>query len=330
VSTGAEARLPWHEALWHGVATRIDAGRLPHASLLSGPAGLGKLDFATQLAQALLCEARTTDGHGCGVCRGCLLFAAGSHPDFRRVEPAEDGKVIRVEQVRELIEFLALTSGNVGRRVVLLQPADRLNANAANSLLKTLEEPPAGSHLLLLSAHPAGLLPTIRSRCQTLAFTAPDTAQALAWLAPQVGGADPQLLLALAAGSPLRALQLAAQLPRRRELFRAFLDVATGKLDPLRAAELWLEDDVALAVHWLLGWYLDLLRLNMAATPPQLTNPDLREALCTLTGRLRADYLARRWEAALRLRELLATQANPQLLLEEFFIDWAGVAARRV
>ena len=325
-----EGLPPWLRGIWAQLAPALAAGRLPHALLLAGPEGLGKMAFAQALGEALLCESPRPDHHACGHCRACRLLAAGSHPDLHVVAPAEEGKAIRVDAIRELIGFAALTPQFGGRRVLRLAPAELLNVNAANALLKTLEEPAPGSHLILVSSRPARLLPTVRSRCQTIRFAPPPVAEARAWLAPRCGEADAALLLALAAGSPLRALALAGALERRRELFRAFLDLAAGKLDAVRAAERFLAGGAPAEVAgWLAGWHHDLLRLTMAAGSAPLTNPDYAAPLATLAARVAPQWLVLRWDAVLALRARLATPLNAQLAFEDFFIDWAGAAARR-
>ncbi|MFO7642692.1 MAG: DNA polymerase III subunit delta', partial [Candidatus Competibacteraceae bacterium] len=162
--------LPWHEPLWRQFQQSRAAGRLPHALLLAGPAGLGKLAFAKRLARALLCETPDVEGDACGRCRSCRLFQAGSHPDYRMEQPVEEGKAIRIDPIRELCGFLGFTAQYGGYKIALLEPADRLNLNAANSLLKTLEEPPGDCLLLLVTAHPARLPATVRSRCQKVSF----------------------------------------------------------------------------------------------------------------------------------------------------------------
>ncbi|MBI3939049.1 MAG: DNA polymerase III subunit delta', partial [Betaproteobacteria bacterium] len=143
--------------------------RLPHALLLIGPEGTGKLDFATFLAQSLLCEAPAPGAEACGKCPACGWFAAGNHPDFRLVQPealeqkaegegAPDEKPssrqIAVEQVRGLSHFIVLSPHRRGLKVILMHPAEALNVNAANALLKNLEEPPAGTLFLLVTHRP--------------------------------------------------------------------------------------------------------------------------------------------------------------------------------
>ncbi len=315
--------LPWHAEPWVRVQRMRACGRLPHALLLSGPRGLGKARFAEALAHGLLCERPSGEGLACGACRACRLLAAGSHPDFAQVSPAEDGKVIRVDQIRELSDFLGYTSGFGGRKLVIVSPAERMNVNAANSLLKTLEEPPPRSLLLLVAERAAALPATVRSRCQTLAFAPPPAAAALAWLAPRVGDADPAVLLALAGGAPLAALAGAEGIARRRELFKTLLALAADQADPVRVAEAWLEGALDENLRWLAGWHMDVIRLNMATDPPRLDNPDLRAGLARLAPRLPAAEWQRRLDAVNRLRGLAATQVNAQAMLEDFFIAWA-------
>jgi DNA polymerase III subunit delta' len=216
---------PWNETLFDGFRERLD--RLPHALLIHGARGTGKLALAERLAQLMLCESKARKP--CGACEGCRWLLAGSHPDFRRVEPEslmkevvdEDAPekekkskapsiVIKIEQVRELADFLNLRSHRGGRRVTLVHPAEDMNAATANALLKGLEEPPGGAMFLLVSHAPARLLPTIRSRCVALAVPVPPREAATQWLASQ-GIKDAERWLAYAGGAPLRAAEYAAQ-----------------------------------------------------------------------------------------------------------------------
>lgn len=315
--------LPWHGDCWRRLMARKAADRLPHALLCAGPAGVGKEVFAYRLARSLLCRAPAEDGAPCGLCQGCRLVAAGAHPDFVAIAPEDAGKPIKIDQIRHLCSFLGYTSQFSGYKVALIRAAEQMNLNAANSLLKTLEEPPAASLLILVSAQPARLPATVRSRCQTLVFGKPDPAQAQAWLAPRIRNADPALLLSLSNGAPLLALAYAetGRLAGRRELIQRYVEVVTGRLDPVRAAEHWLKGDIAENLRWLLDWHRDMIRLKMTGQVSQLLNPDLQEPLWRLAERSSVEDLFLRLDAAIRLYGLRGTQVNQSLMLETFLSD---------
>ncbi|MFO6082911.1 DNA polymerase III subunit delta', partial [Pseudomonas aeruginosa] len=152
---------PWQQALWSQLGGRAQHA---HAYLLYGPAGIGKRALAEHWAAQLLCQRPAAAG-ACGECKACQLLAAGTHPDYFVLEPEEAEKPIRVDQVRDLVGFVVQTAQLGGRKVVLLEPAEAMNVNAANALLKSLEEPSGDTVLLLISHQPSRLLPTIKSRC---------------------------------------------------------------------------------------------------------------------------------------------------------------------
>jgi len=193
--------LPWHTALAGSVTARVDAGTLPHALLIAGPAGWGEAAFGNWLALTLLgldtgrdTAARDTAARDA---------AALAHPDLRWLAP--EGAVIKVDAVREVVAFAQGTPQAGPRKVAVIADAHALNRNAANALLKTLEEPPAGTHLLLLSSHPGRLLPTIRSRCQSLEIR-PDPPAARRWLEQRADGADLERLLFEHGGAPVAVM----------------------------------------------------------------------------------------------------------------------------
>ena len=320
-----DEHLPWHQELWQSLQQRRAAGRLPHALLLMGPAGLGKGLFARRLARVLLCEAPNAEGDACGQCRSCRLFLAGSHPDYSVVQPVEDSRIIKVDQVRDLCTFLGYTAQYGGYKIALLEPADRLNVNAANSLLKTLEEPPGAGLLLLVTAQPARLPATVRSRCQRLDFAPPPPTVAGSWLAARAGpDLDSATLLDVAGGAPLTALTYVdgERWQRRRELVECYDQVLAGRLDPIQAAESWARGDQAENLRWLIDWHTDLIRLKMNSTPPHLSNPDLRSVLRRWADLQPLRALFERWDAAVRLYTLCVnTQASTPLLLEAFLSD---------
>lgn len=221
----------WNISLWNSLRARIE--QMPHAMLFQGPEGVGKLALAERLATRLLCESPTPDSDPCGHCDGCRWVASGNHPDLRRVEPdalaetgapseeddreartarrAKPSAEIRVDQIRELSDFLYLGSHRGRRRVAIVHPAESMNVHAANALLKGLEEPPAGAMFLLVAHHPARLLATIRSRCVVTAIPRPEEAAGLAWLESELGdGSQARRWLAYAGGAPRLAQEYAA------------------------------------------------------------------------------------------------------------------------
>lgn len=327
--------LPWHEDLWRQLQQRQAAGRLPHALLLTGPVGLGKGVFARRLAQGLLCESPDAQGNACSHCRACHLFQAGSHPDYTVIRPEEEHKgiehsspkkkssVIKIDQIRDFCVFLGYTSQYGGYKIVLLEPADRLHTNAANSLLKTLEEPPANSLLLLVTAQPARLPATVRSRCQVIRFKPPSPKVAVPWLASRLSGKlEPAALLNVASGAPLAALAYADEerWHRRQELMGSYEQVIVGQIDPIQAAETWVQGDLAENLRWLISWHTDLIRLKMSPDSTHLNNPDLRPVLRDWMAQQSPLRLFERLDAAIHLHALcVLTQTNTQLLLEVFF-----------
>ncbi len=244
---------PWHAQDWQRLLARRAQDRFPHALLLSGAAGLGKRAFADALVATLLCErgSEHDDGLACGHCRACVLLKAGSHPDAVRVtlELRDDGTPrteIIVDQIRILGERLALTPQFGGLQIVLIDPADAMNASAANALLKTLEEPTPATVIILVADRPARLPATIRSRCQRINFHLPPREQALAWLSGQgVDAKTATAALDVAAGNPGVALELAKSggLALHAEVdadLRALLD---GKASPSQIANRWSKSE---------------------------------------------------------------------------------------
>ncbi len=200
--------LPWQQPVWQRVLRQRAGSRLAHSYLLAGPRGIGKVAFARAVAALRLCREPEQD-MPCGRCKACRLWQSGSHPDFLMVTPEREGGQLRIEQVREVGDFVQSTAAYAGSaRVVVLAPAEALGTGAANALLKSLEEPPGDSLFLLVSHLPGAVLATLRSRCQPLLMPTPDANESLSWLASQLGAADASEAAALAPDRPLLALEM--------------------------------------------------------------------------------------------------------------------------
>ncbi len=308
------AVLPWQAAQWQQLQARLKAGNLPHGLLLLGQEGLGKAAFARALAKVALCEHPSTDGVACGQCQACVLFEAGTHPDFAQVSPEEDSKQIKVDQIREFIGFMALSRQYDRYKVAIIAPAEAMNVNAANSLLKTLEEPAAYSLLILVTCQPSRLPATIRSRCQQLKFSAPPREVALGWLKAQGIEHETELLLSQAHGAPLAALAYAEDeaLAARKDFFSALQGLVQGKSGAVGLAQTWKETDLGLLLRWQLSWLQDMIRYRLSENPVASDNPDLAQDLRRLAESVDLKSLFALQDALLRFRAMLSTPVNPQ------------------
>ncbi|WP_435101363.1 DNA polymerase III subunit delta' [Arhodomonas sp. AD133] len=328
VATADSRAMPWHDDAWGRIGAQLGTGRMPHAVLIHGPAGIGKTRLAERVASSLLCESRTRSGEACGGCHGCRLYRAEAHPDLLRV-PVEKGRsAIRVDQIRALQGFVNLSSQYGRFRVVIVPQADAMNLHAANALLKTLEEPPANAVLILVSERPARLPATIRSRCQSVAVHAPDPAVAGAWLRNEAG-TGAQRLLGLAGGAPLRAVSLAeAGIDARYEVLVGQLDaLCSGTMSPVTAAAEWQDMERTALVELLQIALAEILRCA-AAGPDALRGPRL-DALLRLAAKVDCSDLQAFYELATQRRAEAEQPLNVTLMAEGLFAEWIEYTRHR-
>ena len=269
---------PWQKADWERLQELKK--RPQHGLLLKGGKGIGKYDLAINYAQSLLCRQPDVAGFACGQCPSCHWFMQGSHPDFCLLQPdalsqededeaeGEPGKKtgkkpskqISVDQIRALADFAGMSAHQGGRRVVVIHPAEAMNTNAANALLKNLEEPPPGMLFILVSHKPQQLLPTILSRCLSFALPAPDARSAMLWLTQQ-GVKNPAAALAASGFAPLQAVSLDEPLEERAKLLRAVRQPAS--LDVFALADTLQKTEQVLVVQWLQQWSYDLAAMKL-------------------------------------------------------------------
>ena len=311
--------------------------QLAHALLIKGPRGIGKQAFGMALAQALLCESPAADGAACDHCSACNWFTAGAHPDFRLLAPAtetdpdlepEEGTKkakpspwISVDQVREVHDFIHVSSHRGGRKVVLVCPAEALNANAANALLKNLEEPPPLTHFLLISHRPHRLPRTIVSRCRQLSLQQPDRATALAWLGER-GVADAEVALAQASGAPLLALAACEgdELAGRRDFLAR---IAPVDFDPLAVAENFRELPLERFINWLQKWTYDIAARRMLGSVR--FNPDFARELAVIAARVEPLAALRLHRKLVRDQRNIHHPLNGRLYIESVLLAYAAI-----
>lgn len=311
--------LPWQKAQWDRIDSLHVAGKLPHALLLRGPAGTGKVAFAKALAQRMLC-ANPANGLACGQCKYCKLFTANTHPDYFVAQPEEGSRSIKVDLIRDLIAFASKKAQFDGYRVVMVQPAETMNVNASNALLKCLEEPGGNTLIMLVSHQASQLLPTVRSRCQSVEFPVPDMALTLPWLGDSTKNeVVAKRLLSLAGGCPMKAATLASGdwQKQRDHTFELWYGLAQKKMSMVEVAEALAKYPIVDVMEWLAGWYVDIARLALNPSAP-LLDDEKRERLLPMASINEAAQFFAKYDRVMELRAAFMRGANfnPQMALE--------------
>lgn len=332
----ASIPYPWQQPYWQSFLQQYEQQRLPHAVLLSGQKGVGKWHYAHTMADFLLCAAPRS-GLACGECRSCKLNSSNTHPDKSIIVPEESGKQIKIDQIRQLSARISSTAQQGGRKVIILGPVEQLNTNAANALLKNLEEPAKDTFFILYSHVASGVIATIRSRCQLFAMPAPDKSTSIQWLQELGFSENIETALDMSANSPLLAKSLLDDdelIEYLQQFLQALLTV--GESDSKHAVP-----DLALAKPWLdidpinlLEWWVQLIYIaiqglyrldNNANTESELLRS--MSAIKSLVSSCNQQWLFRFVDKLLLSKQQLLRGANPnkQLLLEELLLDWCAI-----
>jgi DNA polymerase III subunit delta' len=305
----------WFSAATAEVNAAFAAGRLAHGLLIHEDPGAGGLELARWIAQRVNCSEQ--ERAPCGECQNCKWAAANQHPDITLLRPEEDSEYIKVEAVRALIADLALTAHGRGYKIAILEPADALYPNAANSLLKTLEEPPARTVLMLVTSQPSRLLPTLRSRCSRLRLTGPDRGQAAAFLAQARGAGPWEEALAATGAGPYALLDAdaAALADLRADTLRTLRDIGSGNVQPPAVADKWARGELATRLACVESWVTERI----------LESTSIRD-VTHLSGSGLAPNICRLFElsdSVRDMRRIAHTSINKAMAVEALLWRWA-------
>ena len=311
--------LPWLKDPQQRMRAAFDAGRLPHSLLILSAPGLGAERLANWITALALCE--SPGERPCDACASCRLLRSDSHPDVHAVRLEEDAQQIKVDQVRELIDSLALKSYRGGYKVGVIEGAEALNANGANAFLKTLEEPAARTMLILI-ARPNHRLPaTIASRCLRLNLRPPSTEAATEWLKANSSATQPQeAALALAGGAPLLAMQLDAEglTALDADMRQSMAELAEGAVDITLLSDRWVRSNPGVRITWLENWITQRVHAALGTATSHQTAEPVRLPAALLKPKIRA--LFELLDAARDVRRLASTGMNQQLALEALLV----------
>ena len=315
----------WAVEMLHQHAAR---GDVRHAYLFCGPPGLGRRTLALRLAQALNCTNPSAPGIPCGTCRDCKQIEAMRHPDMSVIQAEAEGGTLKVDQVREVQRSLSLKPYQAKYRVALFLRFQEANENAANALLKTLEEAPAHAILLLTADTPEQLLPTIVSRCEILRLRAlPVSTIEADLLAHGVDAERARLLAHISGGRPGYARKLvddSTVLERREERLDDLQTLLPApRVEKFSYAEKLAKDKDAMRqtiLVWLSYWRDVMLRVAQAETP--LINIDRNMEIEFLAGRLDLSTARRVVGDLESVLEKMDKNVNSRLLAEVLLLDW--------
>ena len=313
---------PWQEKQWQRSINYVHSQRLAHAILVSGPSAIGKLEFSMSFMQWMNCTQPTIEKYACGECKNCHLFKARTHPDVRMINVDEVTDQIKVDDIREINRFMSLSQQYGKYKIVCINCADHMNINAANALLKTLEEPPENSILFLVTHRADRLLATIKSRCQIWKFKTPEKSESLQWLGQQIKHADWDTLLSVSGDRPLLALELhETGLGEERATFYSYIDNLLCQKEKVTDLSAKLQnEELERLVIWQQAWCADLVRCHYQKEPVTLENPDIRRTLHSLVGRVDLQSLFQYLDKLIELHRFSKAPLNKRLFIEDMLI----------
>lgn len=316
----------WHEKTWEQFTNARSKNHLPHAILLSGSRGVGKLIFAEKIIKSLLClNTDPATQLACNHCKACKTYESGANPDFKSIQVLEDKQQIGVDQIRKLSEFLTFSRSFDAYRVVLISPIEKMNQNATNSLLKSLEEPADNTVIILVVTHLSKVIPTIISRSQLLSIASPLKSQAVDWVKSHIENPSrAEELLEISAGSPLLAITIDDEILNDRDEFaKDLLNIFNEDNSVTEIAKKWEKYDQAVLLDWQINWLQNILKEVSAPNQKIIKfTEDTKSKLKYFSDKISIDNLWQIYQQLLRKKQIIHTSVNPLINLESVLLLW--------
>ncbi|MEB8432277.1 DNA polymerase III subunit delta' [Cocleimonas sp. KMM 6892] len=323
---------PWHEKNWKYFVQARTAKHLPHALLLVGEEGIGKNKLAERIARSLMCI-NPIEFEACGQCQSCKTYESGANPDYTKIELAEDKQQISVDQIRKLSEFLTYSRSFNTHRVAIINPIERMNNNAANSLLKSLEEPANNSVIILVASNLSKILPTIKSRCQLISVVSPTHQQAIDWFKENHTEIEhAELRLNMTAYKPLKALHITDEDIHARSSFLIDLnDIVRENISVVATAKKWEKANLESLLNWQITWVQQLIKASecedssSTSSSSQNSNPEtntLHKSEQTLFATIKSDKHWELYQQLIKQKKYIHTSVNTLMFIENMLLLW--------
>ncbi len=314
---------PWQNTIWTRIIDQVSNDLLPHAILISGATDIGKLQFCKSFMQKLNCTQSDEHDQACGECNNCKLYIAGTHPDIKVLNIDEETlDQIKIDDIREINQFTTLSRQIAEYKILCINEAHLMNRNAANALLKSLEEPPPFTIIFLITDRVDMLLPTIKSRCQHWKLGVPDFEVVLQWLNAQDPTSDWSATLSIAGGRPLLAKKMheSGLGEERAEFFQDISQFLQSKQKLSNISAKHQNAELERLVKWQQSWCSDLVRCEFGNEPATLENPDFRRSLHSLKGRVDLHSLFRFMDKLIEFRRFSSAPLNKRLFIEDMLL----------
>ena len=319
---------PWQDNNWKYFVQARAANHLPHALLLVGEEGIAKYILAKRMAKSLLCM-QPIEFESCGKCQSCKTYESGANPDYTQIELAEDKQQISVDQIRKLNEFLTYTRSFNTHRVAIINPIERMNNNAANSLLKSLEEPANNSVIILVASNLSKILPTIKSRCQLISVACPSKIQAIDWFKknhPNIEHAE--LRLDIASFKPLKAFNITDDdISARSNFLEDLTNIVSENLSVVVTAKKWEKTNLESLLNWQITWAQQLIKVAECGS----LSSDLNESHKTdrlyqiqqaLFSQIKPDKRWQLYQHLIKQKQYIHTSVNTLMFIENMLLLW--------